>query len=168
MPQPERDVATPPGSGPRHFVFATSGKWAFVSLELSSEVAVYDYEEGRLEESGIHSTLPADFNGPSHSAEVRVSPDEQNVYVSNRGHDSIAVFAFNAANGSLKLLQTISTEGKTPRNFDITPDGEWIVVGNQDSHTLVSYRRDPSSGRLHWDGARMESPSPALIYFCRQ
>ena len=164
-PRPDLDVTTPPGSGPRHFNFAPGGKYAFLALELSSEVAAYSYRDGRLLELGRYSTLPVDFAGSSTCAELRVSPDGKNVYVSNRGHDSIAVFQIDEDSGALERQQIVSTFGDTPRNFGISPDGFWVVAGNQDSHTMVSYRRDQQSGRLTSTGEKLVTPSPVIFYF---
>jgi 6-phosphogluconolactonase len=77
----------------------------------------------------------------------------------------LAVFSIDSQSGALRHVQTITTEGKVPRNFGISPDGQWVVVANQDSHTLVSFRRDPSTGTLQPTGMTLQCPSPALICF---
>ena len=159
------DVMLPPGSGPRHWIFSPDGKYAYCSLELTSEVVAVRVRNGRLVSSGIESTLPGDFSGASTNAEVRISPDGRHIYVSNRGHDSIAIFAAGAGDGRLKLVETVSTAGKTPRNFGISPDGKWIVAANQDSHSLTVFQRDADTGKLKMVGAPLECPSPALICF---
>ena len=164
-PKPELDVITPAGSGPRHFVFAPSGKWAFVSLELTSEVAAYAYADGVLTELGRWSTIPAEFEDLNSCSEIRASSDGKNVYIGNRGHDSIAVFSVDATSGKLTREQIVLTHGKTPRNFGISPDDRWLVAGNQDSHTLVCFRRDSSKGLLRQKGDVLDSPSPVLICF---
>ncbi|MEQ8209660.1 MAG: lactonase family protein [Lacipirellulaceae bacterium] len=166
----EFDAKTPPGSGPRHFVFGAGdqsegGTFAYCSLELSSELAVYRVTEGKLTEVSRQSTLPEEFTGESTTAEVRVSADGRHVYVANRGHDSIAVFDLSKDPAKPKLVEIVKTAGRTPRNFGPSPDGNWLVVGNQDSHTLVTFRRDQASGRLKQVSEPVESPSPALIYF---
>ena len=159
------DVVLPRGSGPRHFVFSPDGRYAYCSLELTSQVATFGYRNGRLVRTGIEPTLPDDFSGESTNAEVRISPDGKYVYVSNRGHDSIAVFAAGDGDGKLKLVETVSTAGKTPRNFGISPDGNWIVAANQDSHSLVVFSRNSDTGKLEVVGDPIECPSPALICF---
>ena len=163
--RPDLNVDTPPGSGPRHFVFLPSGKWAFVSLELSSEVAVYSYESGKLTEAGRYSTVPDDYDGLNHCAEIRASADEKNVYVSNRGHDSIAVYSINSSTGRLNREQIAPTQGRTPRNFAISPDDNWLVAANQDSHSLLCYSREQSTGKIQSKGNVLDSPSPVLICF---
>lgn len=177
-PAPELDVVTPPGSGPRHLVFGPDAGQgadmplvAYCSLELTSELAVYQYAQGKLTETARLSTLPteltgpADFTGSNTTAEVRVSGDGRHVYVSNRGHDSIAVFSTGDPREEPQLVEVVSTAGRTPRNFGLAPDGNWLVAGNQDSHTLVAFRRDPQSGRITQVGEPVECPSPALICF---
>ena len=159
------DVITPPGSGPRHLVFSPSGKWAYASLELSSEVAAYAFENGRLSEVCRLSTLPEDFSGSNTCAEVRVSPNGKNVYLSNRGHDSLAVFSVKSDMGKLERVQIISTEGHTPRNFGISNNGNWVVVANQNSNSIVSYHRNPASGELRFSGVKIDCPRPVLIHF---
>lgn len=161
---PRRNVATPPGSGPRHMAFSPSGRWAFLSLELSSEVMALAYDDGQLQVTGRYSTLPSEFVDPNACAEIRIAPDERHAYVSNRGHDSLAAFRVDAASGTLQRTQIISTAGKVPRNFGNSSDGKWIVAANQDSHSLVSFRRDASTGNLH-EVDSVESPSPAVISF---
>ena len=162
---PEYDVNTPRGSGPRHFVFSPSGEWAFLSLELTSEVASYSYRDGIHTEVGRWSTIPADSEEMNTCAEIRVSADGKNVYVSNRGHESLAIFDVDSSSGVLDRKQIVSTEGLIPRNFGISPDDRWLVVANQDSHTLVCFRRDLFNGTLVKEQMKRDCLSPALICF---
>lgn len=164
-PMPSLDVVTPAGSGPRHFVFAPDGQSAYCSLELSSEVAAFAYSAGKLTPLSRHSSLPQGANVENTNAEIRVAPDGRHVYVSNRGHDSIAVYAMSDALGTIRFVETVETRGKTPRNFGISPDGNWVVVANQDSHNLTSFRRDVTTGRLIPTESQVDCPSPALIRF---
>jgi 6-phosphogluconolactonase len=163
-PLPDQDVVAPAGSGPRHLVFSHHGAWAFVSLELSSEVLVLKYDGTRLAVVGRHTTLPAGYQGVNSTAEIRVSPDDRFVYVSNRGHNSISVFRIDDLTGRLDNRQTVSTQGEVPRNFGISMDGRWLVAANQNSHSLVSFRRNGDSGQLT-PVHTMASPSPVLICF---
>ena len=163
-PRPEFDVATPPGSGPRHLVFDPQGQFAYVSLEMTSEVAAYRYDDGVLKEIGRDSTLPDGFGGDNSTAEVRTSPDGKTVYISNRGHDSIAVFRVGKG-GALEKVQVMSTGGKTPRNFGIDPSGRFLIAANQNSHTLVSFRIDPETGKLDPTGEAVKTPFPVFICF---
>lgn len=164
MPAPKLNVETPAGSGPRHLVFSPSGKWAFVSLELSSELMLLEYDGQSIKPRERSSTLPRNYEGANASAEVRTTPDGRHVYVSNRGHNSLAVFSFDEANGVLERIAVTSTQGEIPRNFDISPDGRWLVVANQNSHNLVSFCRDHATGLLK-EASQVDSPSPAFIAF---
>jgi 6-phosphogluconolactonase len=163
-PNPQLTVIVPPGSGPRHMVFSPSGKVAYVSLELSSQVMALSYEHGHLTEIGSYSTLPLSFDGANTCAEVHITSDSRHVYVSNRGHDSLAVFYVDSKSGGLEQIEVVDTQGDIPRNFGISPDGQWVVAANQNSHSLVSFRRDHSTGKLTV-ASKTDSPSPAYIHF---
>lgn len=143
-------VATAPGSGPRHFKFHPDGRHAFAITEMGSTLTAYAYDatHGALKPLDTHSTLPADFHSASTCAEVRVHPNGRFVYGSNRGHDSIAVFAFDSATGRLAPVDITPTGGKSPRNFALSPDGAWLVAANQYSNSLTVFRVDPTTGRL--------------------
>jgi 6-phosphogluconolactonase len=117
--------------GPRHITFSPDGKLAFVILEYDDRINSYELSgDGTLRPLDSQSTLPASFRGENTCAHVLVHPRGKYVYGSNRGHDSIAVFTYDAA-GKLTLLQHVPTQGKTPRNFDIDPSGKLLVVANQ-------------------------------------
>jgi 6-phosphogluconolactonase len=163
-------VAEDPGSGPRHFAFAPHGRTVYVLNELNSTVTVYDYasERGELHARQVISTLPDGVDGPAignSCAQIVVSPDGRFVYGSNRGHDSIAIWEVAPADGQLRLVGHESTRGKTPRNFSLDPSGAWLLVANQDSGTIVPFRRDPGSGRLTATAPVTHTPSPVAILF---
>jgi 6-phosphogluconolactonase len=164
-PRPELDVVTPPGSGPRHLTFDPEGEFAYASLELTSELAVYHYNNGSLVEIGRHSTLPEGFDGPNTTAEVRTAPDGRSVYISNRGDDSLALFHRASSAAPIEKVDAISTRGKTPRNFGIDPSGNFLVAANQNSHTLVVFKIDRESGRLSDTGSRATIPFPVFLCF---
>src|SRR5215210_3399 len=153
------------GAGPRHFAFAPSGRTVYVINELDSTVTVYDYapERGELYAHQVVSTLPDGVDGPAignSCAHIAVSPDGRFVYGSNRGHDSIAIWEVEKANGELRPVGHESTRGKTPRGFSLDPTGSWLLVANQDSDTIVPFRRDPNSGLLTASGPVTSTPSP--------
>jgi len=163
-------VAEQPGAGPRHFAFAPSGRTVYVINELNSTVTVYDYtpERGELHARQVVSTLPDGVDGPAignSCAHVAVSPDGRFVYGSNRGHDSIAIWEAEDENGNLRSVGYESTQGKTPRNFSLDPTGSWLLVANQESDTIVPFRRDQNTGRLTAMGPVTETPSPVAILF---
>jgi 6-phosphogluconolactonase len=162
-------VALAPGSGPRHVALHPGGRFAYVLNELALTVASlrYDPERGALEAFQTLSSLPEgvavakDFSG----AEILAHPGGRFLYASNRGHDTIAVFAIDEKTGSLALLEHVSTGGKTPRGFGIDPSGAYLLVGNQDSDSVVVFRIDPVSGRLTPTGQSVEVGSPVSVSF---
>ncbi len=159
-----------PGAGPRHFAFAPSGRTVYVINELNSTLTVYDYtpERGELHARQVVSTLPDGVDGPAignSCAHVAVSPDGRFVYGSNRGHDSIAIWEVEDGNSTLRSVGHESTRGKTPRNFSLDPTGSWVLVANQESDTIVPFRRDPGSGRLSATGPVTQTPSPVAVLF---
>jgi 6-phosphogluconolactonase len=163
-------VSADPGAGPRHFAFAPGGRTLYVINELDSTVAVYDYtpERGELNARQVVSTLPDGVDGPASGnscAHIAVSPDGRFVYGSNRGHDSIAIWEVEDANGELRPVGHEPTRGKTPRGFSLDPTGAWLLVANQESDTIVPFRRDPGSGRLTAAGLVTQTSSPVAILF---
>lgn len=155
-----------PGSGPRHFSFHPAAKLAYGLNEIASTVTAFEWNEtsGTLTEIQTISTLPADFETPSFCAEILVHPSGKYVYASNRGHDSLAMFAVQR-DGKLALLGTVSTEGKNPRNFRIHPSGNWVVAANQETGNLVVYRFDKATGKLSPTGEQAKLPFPVCIKF---
>jgi 6-phosphogluconolactonase len=125
----------------------------------------YDAAHGWLHPLQTISTLPRDYKGSSTCAEVQIHPDGKFLYGSNRGHDSLAVFAIDPAKGTLKPIEYVSTEGKTPRGFGIDPTGHYLIAANQDSNTLVVFRVDATTGRLTPTGQKEEVPSPVCVMF---
>ncbi len=162
---PHTSLALPPGSGPRHLVLAPDGRHAWVICELASTVAAlgYDAASGTLSLIETYPMLPAGFTGESHCADIHVHPSGRFVYGSNRGHDSITMFAVDEATGRLRLLGHRSTEGRTPRNFTITPDGRLLLVANQDSDTVVVMPIDPDTGLLGETVAVNPVPTPVCL-----
>jgi 6-phosphogluconolactonase len=156
-----------PGAGPRHLVFSPSGKFAYVTNELGSTVTVfvYDADAGTLEAKQTIGTVPSDYGGPNDTAEIAVHPSGKFLYVSNRGHDSIAVFGIAAKTGELTSIGNFPTRGKTPRNFAIDPTGHYLLVANQDTNDIEVFRIDAGSGELAYTGERVEVPSPVDIAF---
>ncbi len=162
-------VSVQPGSGPRHFAFHPGGKRAYVINEILCTLTAFDYDAqaGRLTETQTLSTLPEGVAvKPEYStAEVQVHPSGKFVYGSNRGHDTIAVFAVDESQNKLRLIENTPTGGKTPRGFGIDPTGRFLLAGNQDSHTVVVFRIDPDSGRLTPTGQTLEVGSPVCVKF---
>ena len=162
----ERDAMLPPGTGPRHLAFHPTLPLVFVSGELNSTVSALhcDPQTGALRVVQTLSTLPASFKGENFPADIHVAPSGRTLYVSNRGHNSVAVFSIGAR-GTLALQQVMSTGGNWPRNFTIDPSGRWLLVANQKSGSVVVFVRDAESGRLSATAQRIDIPSPACLRF---
>ena len=137
-----------PGSGPRHLAFHPSGKFVFVNGEMSATLTSFSYDAatGAMKEVNTVSTLPGDFSGAKSTAEVQVDRAGRNVYVSNRGHDSIASFSVNPSTGMLMPTGHTPTGGRTPRYFTLDPSGNFLLAGNQDSDTVTVFRVDQKTG----------------------
>jgi len=161
-------VSTAPGTAPRHSAFHPNGKFLFVNNEASmSETAfAFDGEKGVLTEIHTVSTLPEGYKGRGLStAETQVHPSGKFLYVSNRGHDTIAMFSIDPATGKLTPIGHESTQGKTPRNFGIDPTGTFLIAANQGSDTLVVFRIDPATGKLAPTGHSVKAPKPVCVRF---
>jgi 6-phosphogluconolactonase len=156
--------STKAGAGPRHFAFHPSGKFVFVINELNSTLLslAYDASQGTLTQVQAVSALPSGYTGTSYCAEVRVSPDGKFVYGSNRGHNSIVVFAVDSF-GKLTLVQHISTQGTWPRDFILDPTGTYLLVANQNSNTIVPFKRDATTGKLTALGTSLAITSPTSL-----
>lgn len=161
-----RSVSLPPGSGPRHFSFHPSSPLAFVNSELTSEVSSlrYDKASGRFTVIDSASTLPRGFRGGNSTAETLVHPNGRFVYVSNRGHNSIAVFRVEAS-GKLTSVEFESTQGSTPRNFNFDPTGNFLLAANQASDSVVVFRVNQATGELSPTGTTVSVPTPVCLRF---
>jgi 6-phosphogluconolactonase len=155
---------TKAGAGPRHLVFNSEGTLLYVINELQSSVTTYAYDaaNGGLRELSTISTLPDGFSDPAAAAEIVLHPSGKFLYASNRGPDSIAVFSVSA-DGSLRLVEFVPVEGKTPRNFAIDPTGSWLLVGDQESDKVVVFRINKKTGRLTSTGQVLQISSPACV-----
>lgn len=161
------EVATAPGAGPRHLAFHPEKPYAYGINELNSTVSVYrfDASEGVLTELQTISTLPEGFSGANSCADIHLSPDGRFVYGSNRGHDSIVVYAVSESDGTLQLVEHVSTQGGHPRNFGISPDGRFVLVANRDGNNVVTFARDSDSGRLQKTGFQLSLSKPVCVKF---
>ncbi|MGS2761633.1 lactonase family protein [Sinomicrobium sp. M5D2P9] len=159
-------VSTAPGAGPRHLDFHPNGKYAYLINELYNTVNAfsYDAEKGLLSEIQTISTLPETFNKSSSAADIHVHPNGKFLYGSNRGHNSIVVYAIDQENGKLSLVQHQSVQGKTPRNFAIHPSGKQLYAANQDSGNIVQFAIDGETGKLSFE-TELEVNSPVCIKF---
>jgi 6-phosphogluconolactonase len=155
----------PAGGGPRHLAFRDDEKFAYSVNELTSSVTTFQFDvsTGQLSPRATLSALPAGFMGANTGAEIFVHPTGRFVYSSNRGHDSIAMFASDQATGALTALGHVKTEGRTPRSFAVDPDGAWLVAANQKSDTLKLYRINVQTGVLMPIGGTVTAPSPTFV-----
>jgi 6-phosphogluconolactonase len=160
-------VTTAPGSGPRHLVFADGGRRAYLINEIDSTIVVFAYDPaaGSLAAQQVISTLPPDFKGKTKTAEIALHPNGKFLYGSNRGHDSIAVFAVAAGTGALSPVEIVPCGGACPRCFALSPDGAWLVCANQDSNSLSVFRVDAATGRLAAAAGSASVPMPTCVLF---
>lgn len=158
-------IATQPGAGPRHLAFHPNGRYLYAINELNSTLVAYAYdpEHGDLAELQTVSTTPASFTGENWPADVHVAASGLFVYGSNRGHDSIVIFAIDPATGQLSLVGHAPTEGRWPRNFALDPTGTCLLVANQESDSIVTFRLDCETGRLQPAGHVAEVPCPVCV-----
>lgn len=155
------------GSGPRHMDFHPNGKFAYVINEIGSTITVFDYDAatGALKEKQMISTLPEDFMGVSHTADIHVAASGKFLYGSNRGHDSIAIFAVDEATGKLSPIGYESTRGRFPRNFALDPTGNFLLAANQNTDNIFTYRIDQATGKLTWTGHETKVGMPVCLKF---
>jgi 6-phosphogluconolactonase len=160
-------VATKPGAGPRHLAFHPNGRFLYVINELDSTLGVYAYdaERGSLAEVQVTPASPNGTAAANHPADVHVATSGRFLYASNRGDDTIAVFAIDPSSGQLTAVQQVSTGGRTPRNFALDPTGKFLLAANQRSDSILSFRVDTDTGRLTPTGHLVELPIPVCIRF---
>lgn len=145
-------LSLPPGGGPRHFSFHPSGKFAYGNLELTREIVAMSYnaDKGSLSKMQVLSTLPKGAKAEGSTAECLVHPSGKWVYVSNRGHNSIAVFAINQSTGMLTKVEVEPTLGSIPRGFGIDPSGEFLIAGHQKTDKVTVFKINQESGALEF------------------
>jgi 6-phosphogluconolactonase len=167
LPAADLTVKTEPGAGPRHAVFRPDNRFLYLVNELDSTFVSYafDAESGTLRQIQTGSTLPAGYQEENDIAAVRVAPSGRFVYLSNRGHNSIGIFASDPETGMLTSVGHESTQGRIPRDFNIDPTGKYLFAANQDSNTIVSYRIDEHTGLLEPTGHVANVATPVCIEF---
>jgi 6-phosphogluconolactonase len=155
------------GLGPRHFTFGRGAKFAYTLCEMGSSVAVFSYNpiKGSLTPVQTISNLPSDFKGEDNSAEIEVDRSGRFLYASNRGNDSITVFAIDPTKGTLTQVQLVPTQGNIPRNFALDPTGNYLIAANQKSSNMVVFSVDQKDGKLKPAGQVLDIPSPVDILF---
>jgi len=159
---------SPAGSGPRHLAFHPDGRILYSLNEMESTITVLAYgaERGTMRQVQEVATLPAGFTGTSAPAQLQIDDKGRFLYASNRGADTIAVFAVDPAKGTLTPVEYVPTQGKTPRDFALDPTGGYLFAANQNSDTVVLFRVDPKTGRLTPSGQVVENvPEPSCVVF---
>lgn len=160
-------VQQDPGYGPRHMAFSPNGRLVYVINELKSFVSVFqvDGSDGAMKKIQDVSTLPEGYTGENGPAEILIDSQGKFVYATNRGNDSIAVFAVDENSGKLRQIQVISAEGKMPRGLAFDPSERFMFAGNQKSNNFVVFHLDPNTGRLTPTGTVVNTASPVAFLF---
>ena len=161
------DVTSRAGAAPRHADFHPTQPYVYVINELDSTITVYRFtlDAGRLEPLQVVTTLPTSYTGNNSGAEIAVAPSGRFLYGSNRGHDSIAMFAIDRASGLLTANGWEPTQGKTPRFFGLDPTGTHLYAANQNSDSVVIFRINQPTGKLTPTGETVKVASPTTIVF---
>ncbi len=157
--------ASKPASGPRHLAFHPNGKYAYLIHELNSTMTAlaYDADKGTFTELQTLSTIPADYKENNNPAEVKVSPDGKFLYGSNRGQNSIVVYAIDESTGKMTQVQNISTGGDWPRDFNIDRSGNILMVANERSNSITTFKIDKATGKLTATGYDAQVHKPVCV-----
>ena len=162
-------IELPPGSGPRHLLFSKDGKHAYLTTEMSAQVFVFDYDNGRLKQRQaleLAKGMPAQNRA---AGAVHASADGKFLYVSNRGKaNEILVFAINPDNGELSEIQRRSVDGDHPREFALSPNGKFLLIANQMSNAIVVLERDPQTGKLGKTLQTLAMDAPSDLKFIKR
>jgi len=153
------------GDGPRHFAIHPNGNFGYSACELASVVNSFKIVKGSgaLVPFERVTMLPSDFTGKSYAADIHFSPDGKFLYASNRGHESLAIYAVDAKTGKLTVAGHADTHGKHPRNFLIDAKGEFAIVTNRDNDNAVFFKRDAATGQLTYTGKEISAPTPVCV-----
>jgi 6-phosphogluconolactonase len=154
------------GSGPRHMAFHPDGQRAYVLDELASTITVFNYDpaRGALVWRQTLSTLPDGFTGSNTTAEIRIHASGQFLYNTNRGHNSVTMYAIDVITGELDVIGWESTRGEWPRGMNIDPSGTFLYAANQNTDTIAVFRIQPSNGKLKFS-TLVSTPTPVDVEF---
>lgn len=165
VPNSSKDIRVGEGGGPRHMAFNASGELAYVLNELTGEVSVVKQTGGKFEQISGYSSLPQDYKGVPSSSAIRMHPNGKFLYVANRQLEAITIYQIKQ--DGLEVLDYQYTQGKELREFNITPDGKWLIACHQNSHDTVVYKIQ-NEGKLLESYRTWEILSPVCITFLRQ
>jgi 6-phosphogluconolactonase len=156
-----------PGSGPRHLAYHPNGRWIYAVQELANEVVAFNWDSGKgtLTQFQAVKTLADTFKDPSTAAEIAVRADGKFLYVTNRGEDSVVVYAIDAKSGELTFMQRVPSGGKVPRYFSFDPSNQWLLVANQEGGNVVVFQVDAKTGELSQKGQPVVLPKPMGVVF---
>ena len=163
LPATPQALQMDPGAGPRHLAFHPKKPWIYVVNELTSSVSLVTKDAAGYSLGSSFSTLPEGFDEENTCADIHISDDGNFLYASNRGHNSIAIFSVET-NGDLSPVGHESTRGNGPRNFALSPDNAFLLVANQLTDNIVSFKRDAESGKLEYI-TEVFAPTPVCILF---
>jgi 6-phosphogluconolactonase len=160
----------PPGMGPRHLVFHPDGKWLYAIAELGNEVMAFNWDgrSGALAQFQSVKTLAADFSGQNTAAEIAIHANGRYLYASNRGEDTLVVYAIDEKTGELSFRQRISSRGRTPRYFTFDPSNKWLIVSNQEGASIVVFSVNARTGELAPVGEPVSLNKPMAVVFAPQ
>lgn len=155
------------GSGPRHMAFHPNARFAYIITELSSEIVALEYShtDGCFMEIQNTSALPEEYKGENLGSAIHFHPSGKFLYVSNRGHDSIAAYRVDSSSGRLVLISHTSSGGSGPRDFAFSPDGNFLYAANQNSNNITVFSVDESDGELRPIENEINVPNPVCIKF---
>lgn len=164
---PQAATLAKPGSGPRHATFNAAGDRAYVINELDNTLSVWRFAppQARLHAVQTITTLPSDYTQPNTAADIHLHPSGKFLYGSNRGHDSIVVYAVNQRTGQLTLQGFEPVRGTAPRSFGIDPTGQWMLVANQASNNITVFQIDTRTGGLRFTGQQVAVSQPVCVAF---
>lgn len=155
------------GSGPRRLQIHPNGKFLYVNHETDSAVSVFEVNGGNLKQIQTLSTLPGDHKGKNSTAEIQIDQTGKFLYVTNRGHDSLAVYSVDPAKGTLTAVGHIPSGGRTPRNITIDPTNQYLIAANQNGDNIVVFKIDPKTGHLTPTGAQGQTSQPGGVLFVK-
>lgn len=156
-----------PGSGPRHLIFSKDGKQVYLLQEMDGTITSFNYAKGMLKKVSETTVVASDFKGDIGAADIHISPDGKFLYATNRGTaNDISAFKI-LKKGKLEFVQRTSTLGKGPRNFNIDPTGNFLLVGHQYTNEIVIFKRDKTTGMLTDTGKKIALCSPVCLIFTK-
>ena len=165
-PAAQPTVAVKPGSGPRHLVFSTNAKYAYLTQEMDALVTVFSYTNGKLNPIQTIAMEEADFKGQNGAADLHLSPDGNFLYASNRGEaNDLIVYKVNKTTGKLSFVERQSSLGNAPRNFAIDPTGNFLLVANQNTNDIYTFKINKTTGKLTRTGTKLELSHPVCLKF---